>query len=118
MTNDSNLSHLIRDGLPARLDAGQAAKLLGIAPHDVPVLIGAGLLKPLGSPAPNAPKYFALVDVLEYAANRDWLNRATRTLAKHWRLKNDAQRARKGGPELSAKVSATGTEKYAKAGEE
>jgi hypothetical protein len=50
MTNDSNLFHLVRDGLPARLDAGQTARLLGIAPHDVPVLTGTGLLKPLGSP--------------------------------------------------------------------
>ena len=109
MTNDPNLFHLIRNGLPARLDAGQSAKLLGIAPHDVPVLIGTGLLKPLGSPAPNAPKYFALVDILEHAADRDWLNRATKTLAKHWRQKNDAQLAKKSGQELSAKVSATST---------
>jgi len=138
MTNDSNLFHLVRDGLPARLDAGQTARLLGIAPHDVPVLTGTGLLKPLGSPVPNAPKYFALVDVLEHATDRDWLNRATQTLAKHWRLKNDAQcakkseqdrewlhqatktvarhrqrkndvqRAKRAGQEMSVKLSATG----------
>ena len=47
------------EGLPARLDAASAAKLLGFAEHDIQVLLRTGKLTPLGDPAPNAPKWFA-----------------------------------------------------------
>jgi len=46
--------------LPARLTSEEAAWFLGFAPHAVPVLVAAGLLKPLGQPARNAVKYFAM----------------------------------------------------------
>ena len=50
--------------LPARLSTGETAVLLGFQEHDIAPLIAAKLLAPLGKPAPNAPKYFATVDVL------------------------------------------------------
>jgi hypothetical protein len=50
--------------LPARLHSSEVAGVLGFQEHDIPVLVIARLLIPLGKPAPNAPKYFALVDVL------------------------------------------------------
>ena len=78
--------------LPARLNSVQTARLLGFAEHDVPILVAAKLLIPLGNPAHNAPKYFARVDVLSYAEDRNWLNRATKTLSKHWQKKNEQQR--------------------------
>jgi hypothetical protein len=126
--NDSNFLALLGDGHPARLNSSQAAKLLGFADHDVPVLVAMGLLKPLGNPMPNAPKHFALVDIVSNAAERDWLNRATKTLSKHWQKKNCEQRSRRAsqsGPSgpgvensrsestksLSAKVPATGGQK-------
>ena len=31
-------------------------------------------LEPLGDPAPNAPKWFAALEVIGLAADRDWLN--------------------------------------------
>jgi len=74
--------------IPARLDSAQAARLLGFQPHDVPLLIGARLLVPLGKPAPNGVKFFAAVDILRCAEDRDWLDRATRTINKHWQTKN------------------------------
>ena len=111
--NDQNLVYFLQQGVSARLDAAHTAKLLGFAPHDVPVLVGARLLKPLGNPTPNAPKYFALVDILEHASDREWLNQATKALAKHWQHKNDAQHAKKTKEPLSAEVSASGTPKYA-----
>lgn len=49
--------------LPARLDMEQTADLLGFQKHDIPVLIKAKLISPLGSPAPNAPKWFAFTIV-------------------------------------------------------
>ncbi|MGO9203867.1 MAG: hypothetical protein ACLQM8_25385 [Limisphaerales bacterium] len=45
-------------GHPARLTASKTAKLLGFAGHDVPVLVASGLLKPLGNPSPNSPKFW------------------------------------------------------------
>jgi hypothetical protein len=42
--------------LPARLDAKLTALVLGFQEHDIPVLIAAKMLKPLGKPVPNATK--------------------------------------------------------------
>ena len=42
--------------VPARLDATQTAWFLGFDPHEVPLLIAAGLLDPLGHPARNSTK--------------------------------------------------------------
>ena len=36
---------------PARLNANEAAWYLGFKPHEVPMLVAAGLLTPLGRPA-------------------------------------------------------------------
>jgi hypothetical protein len=79
--------------LPARLSTGEAAVLLGFQEHDIAPLIAAKLLAPLGRPVPNAPKYFATVDVLAIAQDRDWLSQATRALARHWRIKNSRKKA-------------------------
>jgi hypothetical protein len=79
--------------LPARLSTGEAAVLLGFQEHDIAPLIAAKLLAPLGKPASNAPKYFATVDVLAIAQDRDWLSQATRALARHWHIKNSRKKA-------------------------
>ena len=78
--------------IPARLDATQAAWFLGFDPHEVPMLVAAGLLKPLGHPARNSTKFFA-TDVLEQLRKDEkWLARACDAIASHWRKRN----ARKG----------------------
>jgi hypothetical protein len=74
--------------LPARLTAEQAAWVLNCQPHDVPVLVAAKLLKPLGSPPPNCVKFFASLEVLELAKDRSWLAKLTSTLNQHWQHKN------------------------------
>lgn len=48
---------LIGKILPARFDALQAAWFLGFEPHEIPILVAAGPLKPLGHPARNAIKF-------------------------------------------------------------
>lgn len=78
-------------GLPARLDAAQTAKLLGFAEHDIQILMAAGKLKPLGEPAPNAPKWFSAIEIIGLAADGVWLSRATRELSKYWRRKRERQ---------------------------
>lgn len=75
--------------LPARLDVAQTAKLLGFAEHDIQVLMAARKLAPLGDPAPNAPKWFAAIEVIGLAADVDWLNKATKEVCKYWRHKRE-----------------------------
>jgi hypothetical protein len=82
--------------LPGRLNVEQAAVLLGFLPHDVPILVRAKLLKPLGNPAPNAPKYFPTHEVEEYAHDSEWLDKATKVISQHWRRKNERHRSGNG----------------------
>ncbi len=74
--------------LPARLLAGQVAKLLNCTAEDVAILVGAGKLRPLGRPKPNAVKYFSSVELIGLMADRAWLDEATKTIGQHWRRKN------------------------------
>ena len=78
--------------LPARLTAEQTAWVLNCQPHDVPILVGARLLKPLGNPPPNSVKFFAAHEVLEQAKDRTWLAKVTNALNQHWQKKNAAKR--------------------------
>ena len=80
--------------LPARINTSETALLLGFHEHDIAPLVAAKLLAPLGKPAPNAPKYFAAVDIRARADDRDWLGHATRTLARHWIGKNSRKKRR------------------------
>ena len=77
--------------LPARLGAMETAKLLGFAEHDIQILMASRKLVPLGDPAPNAPKWFAAIEVIRLAADREWLNKATREVSKYWRHKRERQ---------------------------
>lgn len=79
--------------LPARLDVTATARLLGFAEHDIQVLMAAGKLEPLGDPAPNAPKWFAAVEIIGLATDKDWLHKATREISKHWRSKRTCRKS-------------------------
>lgn len=76
--------------LPARLDVKQAAEILGFLPHELTVLLKVGLLKPLGKPAANGHKFFCTVEISTLSADRDWLDKATRAVARHWKERNSA----------------------------
>jgi hypothetical protein len=74
--------------LPGRLNTSETALLLGFQEHDIALLIAAKLLVPLGKPTQNAPKYFAAVEIAARIDDRDWLSRASKSIAMHWRRKN------------------------------
>ncbi len=74
--------------LPARLNPEQVAALLGIQKHDVPRLIKAKLLKPLGKPKSNAVKYFSSDEILDECRRRTWLNKMTDALSSDWEKRN------------------------------
>lgn len=73
---------------PARLTVEQAAWVLNCQPHDIPVLVAARLLRPLGSPSPNGTKFFATAEVVEQAKDRAWIAKVTNAVSLHWKHKN------------------------------
>ena len=73
--------------LPGRLTSVQAAWILGCAEHDMAILTAAGILKPLGKPAPNAPKFYALADVEEIRSTPKLLDKASAAIQEHWKKK-------------------------------
>jgi hypothetical protein len=74
--------------LPARLTAEQAAWVINCQPHDLPALVSAKLIKPLGNPPANGIKFFATADLLEASKDRNWLVRVSATIYQHWHKKN------------------------------
>lgn len=91
--------------VPARLDATQAAWFLGFEPHEIPRLITAGLLKPLGHPARNSTKFFATETLEQFRRDEKWLARASDAIASYWRERNARRttcgRAEKGSKRFS-----------------
>ena len=66
----------------------EVGEILGFIRHEVSVLMSAGLLKPLGKPSANGHKFFCAVDIAELAQDRNWLDKATRAVAKRWQERN------------------------------
>jgi hypothetical protein len=79
--------------LPARLTAEQVAWLLNCQTHDVPILVAARLLKPLGNPSPNGIKFFATSELIELIKDRAWLVKVTATINQHWHKQNAAKKS-------------------------
>jgi len=79
--------------LPARLDATQAGWYLGFEPHEIPILIAANLLKPLGKPARNCTKFFATEMLEQLRHDEKWLARASDAIAAYWRQRNARKRS-------------------------
>lgn len=90
--------------LPTRLWAEQAAWVLNCQPHDIPALITARLLKPLGNPIANSFKYFATADLLEQIKDRNWLVRETNTIYTHWQWRTAYNRSRSGAGVLTGQT--------------
>jgi hypothetical protein len=88
--------------LPARLDAQQAAKLLGFQEHDLAELNRLGYLKPLGRPSLWAQKWYSSAELLQLAADRKWLDKATAAVNAKWRAKNEAAKQKEENGEMAA----------------
>jgi len=83
-----NLRHL-----PDRLTAAQAAAKLGFSAHEIPILIARNLLKPLGHPAPNGPKFFLTATIEDLRRDKNWHGKATDAVTEYWRSKNGRKQA-------------------------
>jgi hypothetical protein len=89
---------------PAHLTAEQVAWVINCQPHDIPVLVSARLLKPLGNPSPNGVKYFATADLIGLMEDRTWLSKATTAISQHWQEKNQRKRDGKAHADQEAEV--------------
>jgi hypothetical protein len=74
--------------LPDQLTAIQVAAKLNLSPHEIPVLVAKGLLKPLGHPAPNGPKYFLTATLKDLERDEKWHGKVRDALQEYWRYKN------------------------------
>jgi hypothetical protein len=66
--------------------------VLNCQTHDVPVLVAARLLKPLGNPAANGIKFFATAELLELIKDKAWLIKVTNAVNQHWQRNNAAKK--------------------------
>ena len=92
MREDQHKFLMLLGRWPARLTAEQAAWVLNCQVHDIPALVAAKLLKPLGNPPANGIKFFATAELLEAAQDRQWLVRLSATIYQHWQKKNAGKR--------------------------
>ena len=61
----------------------------------MPFLVSAGHLMPLGKPAQNARKWFALVEIERLCSDPEWLDKAIRIVEKQIQVINKTKNARK-----------------------
>ena len=78
--------------LPARVGINESGWLLGFNEHDIPVLVSAGLLKPLGKPTATGSKYFATMELQSLRTDVRWLGKASDAVVNHWRSKNSGRK--------------------------
>jgi hypothetical protein len=78
--------------LPERLTAEQAAWMLGFSTHEIPILTAKNLLKPLGHPASNGPKYFLTATLENLRRDEKWHGKAADAIMDYWRSKNGRKR--------------------------
>lgn len=68
---------------PERLTGDQAAWIIKCRPQEVPLLVEAGLLKPLDSSRPNGVTFFDAPELLELVKDQAWRTSVTNTLNRH-----------------------------------
>ena len=85
---------MVHGKLPARLSIERAAWLLGFNQHDIPLLVSAGMLKPLGHPPATGSKYFATVELENLRSDTRWLAKASDVVVNHWKRRNATRKGR------------------------
>jgi len=86
--NDATHQILTAARLPARVNAEAAAALLGFMERDLTILAAADLLKPLGKPSRQSPKFYASDELVRLAGDRKWLDKATKAVGDKWAERN------------------------------
>ena len=108
------LFHALR--LPGILEADEAAARLGLPPHTIPILLGAGHIKALGKtakkkppvvarddsgkpkpPADKTSKKFSSDYIEALAHDPTWQDKAIRIIDSHWSDQNRKKKEKKSG---------------------
>jgi hypothetical protein len=66
---------------------------LNCQPHDIPVLVAARVLKPLGNPQKNGIKFIATLQLLELVKDQAWLVKVTNAVNQHWQKRNASKKS-------------------------
>ena len=69
----------------------EAAIIFGWPAYYIPFLVRAGHLRPLGKPAQNARKWFAVVELERLSGDAEWLDKAIRIVEKRIASQNGKQ---------------------------
>jgi hypothetical protein len=94
MNPDSSLEIQSLDEYGAFMTKEKVAKALDVGVHNIPVLVRAGLLKPLGHPQRYCVKKFSRDELARNLADKIWLEEAAKALHRHWRIKNARKKAK------------------------
>lgn len=73
---------------PGRVTSEEAGWHLGFGPHEISILIGAGVLQPLGNPADNGVKFFLSWELDQLNKDKAWFAKASNTIIKYWKDRN------------------------------
>ncbi len=92
MNKEDKYTFLALPLLPARLNALETAWLLGFQPHEISILVGAELLKPLGHPSANTARFFSTESLTALRNDEKWLGKAADAISTYWRRKNSQKR--------------------------
>jgi hypothetical protein len=74
---------------PGRINATETAWKLGFEPDHIPILVSAGLLKPLGHPPPGAMKFFLTAEIEQKKSDAKWMTKATELIRLKVKDKNE-----------------------------
>ena len=78
--------------LPAILKSDEAAALLGLPSHAIPILLAARHLKPLGKPGEKASKKFSADYLAHLARDQKWQDHAIRIIVSYWADQNEKKK--------------------------
>jgi excisionase family DNA binding protein len=87
--NTKRQTFLSLQTFPARLSIREAAWYLGFAADDIPVLVAAGMLKPLGSRPTNGVNFFATAILDDLRKDLQWLALASDAIGQPWQVPNE-----------------------------
>jgi hypothetical protein len=97
MTDDSPFKLQSLEEYGAFMTKEKVAKVLDIGTHNIPVLMRAGLLKPMGHPQKYCVKKFSREALARNIADQVWLDKVAAAIHRHWRVKNARKRAKQAG---------------------
>jgi len=94
MNPESSLKIQALEKFPVFMTKEKVAEALGIATHNIPPLVRAGLLKPLGRPGRYCVKHFSRDALVEKFTSPEWLDKVVTAIHRHWRIKNARKQTR------------------------